>query len=69
MKYFDNIGLEFIKNVVLGNDYLANVSLGRMQGYAEAQEFGKYIELSNCITNIIILAYDIKDELIDKGIY
>lgn len=69
MKYFDNIGLEFIKNVVLGNDYLANVSLGRMQGYAEAQEFGKYIELSNCITNIINLAYDIKDELIDKGIY
>lgn len=69
MKYFDNIGLEFIKNVVLGNDYLSNVSLGRMQGYAEAQEFDKYIELNNCITDIINLAYDIKDELIDKGIY
>ena len=69
MKKFDNIGLEFIKNVVLGNEYLANVSLGRMQGFAEAQEFDKYIELNNCITNIINLAYDIKDELIDKGIY
>lgn len=69
MKKFDNIGLEFIKNVVLGNDYLENVSLGRLQGYAEAQEYGKYIELNNCITDIINLAYDIKDELIDKGIY
>lgn len=69
MNYFDNIGLEFIKNVVLGNDYLSNVSLGRMQGYAEAQEFDKYNELSNCITGIIDLAYEIKDELIDKGIY
>lgn len=69
MKYFDNIGLEFIKNVVLGNDYLANVLLGRMQGYAEAQEFDKYLELNNCIIAIINLAYEIKDELIDKGIY
>lgn len=69
MKNFDNIGLEFIKNVVLGNDYLANVSLGRMLGYAEAQEFDKYLELNNCITDIINLAYGIKDELIDKGIY
>ena len=69
MKHFDNIGLEFIRNVVLGNDYLANVSLGRMQGYAEAQEFDKHIELNNCITNIINLAYDIKDELTNKGIY
>lgn len=69
MKHFDNIGLEFIKHVVLGNDYLANVSLGRMQGYSEAQEFDKYLELNNCITDIINLAYDIKDELTDKGIY
>lgn len=69
MKHFDNIGLEFIKNVVLGNDYLANVSLGRMHCYAEAQEFDKYLELSNCITGIINLAYDIKDELTDKGVY
>ena len=69
MKHFDNIGLEFIKNVVLGNDYLANVSLGRMQGYAEAQEYDKYIELNISINNIINLAYDIKDELICKGIF
>ena len=69
MKHFDNIGLEFIKNVVLGNDYLANVTLGRMQGYAEAQEYGKHLELNNCIKGIIDLAYDIKDELTDKGIY
>ena len=69
MKHFDNIGLEYIKHVVLGNDYLANVSLGRMQGYAEAQEYDEYHELTNCITNIIELAYDIKDELTDKGIY
>lgn len=69
MKHFDNIGLDFIKNVVLGNDYLSYVTLGRMQGYAEAQEYGKYLELNNCITDIINLAYDIKDELTDKGIY
>ena len=69
MKKFDKIGLEYIKNVVLGNDYLVNVSLGRMQGYAEAQEYGKYRELNNYITDIINLAYDIKDELVDKGIY
>ena len=69
MKHFDNIGLEFIKNVVLGNDYLSNVSLGRMQGYAEAQEFDKCLELNNRITDIINLAYDIKDELTYKGIY
>lgn len=69
MKHFDNIGLEFIKYVALGNDYLASVSLGRMQGYAEAQEYDKYLKLNNCITGIINLAYVIKDELIDKGIY
>ena len=40
-----------------------------MQGYAEAQEFDKYHELNNRITDIINLAYDIKDELIYKGIY
>lgn len=69
MKKFDNIGLEFIKNVVLGNYYLASVSLGRMQGYAEAQDFDKYLELSNYITDILNLAYDLRDELTDKGIY
>lgn len=69
MKKFDKIGLEYIKNVVLCNDYLANVSLGRMQGYAEAQEYDKYIELNNSIDDIINLAYYIKDELVDKGIY
>lgn len=69
MNKFDNIGLEYIKNVVLDNDYLANVTLGRMQGYAEAQEFYKFLELDKRIADIINLAYDIKDELIDKGIY
>lgn len=69
MKHFDNIGLEFIKNVVLGDVYLSYVSLGRMQDYAEAQDFDEYLELIKRITDIINLAYDIKDELIYKGIY
>ena len=68
-EYFERQAMNYIKGVLINNSYDSTICLGRMQGCIANLDLFENIEMSNYIGEIIDIAYRLKDELLEKGIY
>lgn len=68
-EYFETQARKFIESVLTNNSYDSALCLGRMQGCIANLDIIQNVEMSDYICRIIDIAYRLKDELLDKGIY
>nr|DAD93565.1 MAG TPA: hypothetical protein [Podoviridae sp. ct2nF21] len=68
-EYFEMQAKKYIESVLINNTYESTLCLGRMQGCIANLEIFENIEMSDYICRIIDIAYRLKDELLNKGIY
>ncbi len=68
-EYFETQAKKFIENVLTDNSYESAICLGRMQGCIANLDIFENIEMSDYIIRIIDIAYSLKNELLDRGIY
>ena len=67
--YFERQAKTYIESVLTNDSYKSAVCLGRMQGCIADLDIFENVEMSDYICRIIDIAYRLKDELLERGIY
>lgn len=68
-EYFEQQAINYIENVLTGNSYQSTLCLGRMQGCVANLDTFENIEMTDYICRIVDIAYRLKDDLLERGIY